>query len=101
MPPQTRQLPKHPRLPDFERAKNLEQLKDELRRWFENEFLPFYRDLYGGITKVVQTETIIIEDLAFGDSETDGSWRLRKVGDDLQVQRRVAGTWVYQGGWKV
>ena len=80
-----------------------------MQRWFENEFLQIYRDLYGGITKVIQvekvtvTETIVINelgDLTWGDENTDGSYRFKKVGNDFQLQRRIAGTWTYVGGWE-
>lgn len=29
----------------------------------------------------------------FGDENTDGSWRLIIVGNDLVIQKREAGTW--------
>ena len=32
--------------------------------------------------------------LYFGNENTDGSWRILVVGDDLEIQKRVAGTWV-------
>ena len=30
----------------------------------------------------------------FGDSETDGSWRITRSGNDLVIQRRESGSWV-------
>jgi len=30
----------------------------------------------------------------FGDSGTDGSWRITRSGNDLVIQRRVSGSWV-------
>ncbi len=29
----------------------------------------------------------------WGDPDTDGSWRIIKVGDYLEVQKRVGGVW--------
>jgi len=35
----------------------------------------------------------------FGDSVTNGSWRIVRSGDDFDFQRREAGVWVSKGSF--
>lgn len=35
----------------------------------------------------------------FGDSTTDGTWRITPVGNNLSVQRREAGSWVEKSAY--
>ena len=33
----------------------------------------------------------------FGDPDTNGSWRMRQLGNNLVVERREAGNWIEKG----
>ncbi len=37
--------------------------------------------------------------LYFGPKNTDGTWRIIRVGANIELQVRTAGAWVYQGRW--
>lgn len=34
------------------------------------------------------------EEVYIGNKNTNGSWRLQIIGDDLSIQKRIAGNWV-------
>ena len=70
-------LPDIGKIQDDSTRKALEQL---LRFMFDNQ-RNIYDDLNSSATN-------------FGDSGTDGSWRLVRDGNNLSVQRREAGVWV-------
>jgi hypothetical protein len=40
---------------------------------------------------------VIITALYFGDPETNGSWRTRRVSNDLVFERRESDSWVEKG----
>ena len=43
------------------------------------------------------SESVTSKTFYFGDSETDGTWRIQPAGTDLVFQRREAGVWVTKG----
>ena len=35
----------------------------------------------------------------FGPKDSDGTWRIIRVGANIELQVRTSGAWVYQGRW--
>lgn len=68
------------------------EFKDKTSKNFEklaNQFLSFSKERwhqFGGFSPQVN-------DLNIGDPASNGSWRIVKSGDNLSVQKLVAGTW--------
>lgn len=51
---------------------------------------------------VVRSEGVVVpsdDAMYLGEPTTDGSWRLVRSGDSLQLQRRESGTWVAKGAF--
>ena len=82
-------MPKTLDIPNIEEIETLEDIKSWLRR-FSELMLMVYEHSKADI-RVLDTE--------LGDSETDNSWRFKVVGGTLEVQKRIAGTWVKIGTW--
>lgn len=48
----------------------------------------------GVIVNIDLSTSPSITALYFGDANTDGSWRILPVGNNLSIQRRESGSWV-------
>ncbi len=54
-----------------------------------------FENFQKSITQVGGTSTSL--SIYFGDSVTDGSWRITISGNDLSFERRESGSWVQKG----
>ena len=47
----------------------------------------------------IYISTMSVTTLYFGDSDTNGSWKLEVDGNDLKAYRRESATWIEKGGF--
>jgi hypothetical protein len=86
-------LPKQPRFPDFEEAKNLEELK-QLCTEFKQEFEQLYNQIVNDLN-MLEIDSVVFVDPT-GQYEP---WRFKKVGDNFELQKEVSGTWTTAHTW--
>jgi hypothetical protein len=57
------------------------------------EWVEFFKRLISRTPQLKEVHLISTGIIYFGDSETNGSWRIVRSGNDLVIQRLVTGTW--------
>lgn len=75
-------------IPDIEGLPVKQEVKDWLRR-FSSEVSFALRSLYSDVVELDKGDTTHV-----GDSEREGSWRLRNDGTDLHVEVRLSQSWI-------
>lgn len=81
-------------MPEELKSNKLEDIKDYLKKFYD-ELDKGYRLLYQ------DTATIQVDSegwIYFGDKDTDGSWRIGRVDNNWEMQRRESGSWVGKAG---
>ncbi len=81
-------------LPEALKSNKLEDIKEHFRLLTE-ELDKAYRLLWQDTANIQVAEDGWIY---FGDKDTDGSWRVGRVGNNWEMQRRESGTFVKKAG---
>lgn len=81
-------------MPEELKSNKLQDIKDYLQQFYE-ALDSSYKKLYQDMAEIqVDSDGWIY----FGGKDTDGSWRIGRVDNNWDMQRRESGTWVGKAG---
>ena len=89
--PKTIRLPR----PKDLKSNKVEDIQNFLEVFF-NELDKIYRLLWQDAATIQVDEDNWVY---FGNKDVNGTWRMGGVGNNLEVQKRISGTWKRMGKW--